>query len=83
VHNLSNQIGRHYVLNNQYDTDSAGYWLAVFCYGYAGPNPQCSGTVLPPYIHQPWQWTSEYSGGSWGNFDLTPINSISIYEPGP
>lgn len=79
IHNLSNEYGSHIVLNNQYATDNAGYWSAVFCYGYAGPNPRCSGTSLAPYYVQPWSYSS-VSGGSYGTFNLTPINSISLYE---
>lgn len=67
-HNLSNQLGNHYVLNNQYNA-----W-GILCYGYNGAN-QWKG--LWTYASDPRQ------GQSWGNFNLTPINSIDLEPYGP
>lgn len=43
AHNLVNQFGDHWVLNNQYGGPNA---TVVLCYGYNGTN--CTGRVIPP-----------------------------------
>lgn len=73
-HNLSNQYGHHYVLNNQ--TDDGGFpAIAILCKGYNGAN--CTGTTYYQYSR------SSAKGVSWGNPDLTPINSIVLTVSGP
>jgi hypothetical protein len=79
-HNLSNQYGHHYVLNNQYDYHpSGGGWAAAMAGGYTGYD--ATGTLswtLINYIHRG-------AGGyaAWANPDLTPINSINLWITGP
>ncbi|MCW2755873.1 MAG: hypothetical protein JWQ32_3284 [Marmoricola sp.] len=80
AHNLSNQVGRHYVLNNQYDwQDPSGQgWIAAKVAGATGYNG--GGTwawTLMNYLHQ----SASYP--AWGNVDLTPINSLDLYVAGP
>ncbi|MEV0210461.1 hypothetical protein AB0H97_35245 [Streptomyces sp. NPDC050788] len=61
AHNLSNQLGNHYVLNNQYGGANATVQL---CTGYNGVN--CTITIK----------LNEF-----GNYNLTPINSIVLNRP--
>lgn len=81
AHNLSNQVGHHYVLNNQYDWVPPGGqgWAAAMVSGATGYNG--GGT---------WSWTfinyiHRGAGGdaAWGNPDLTPINSLDLWVTGP
>jgi hypothetical protein len=75
AHNLSNQIGNHYVLNNQYD-DGGFPVIAVLCYGYNGTNCDDNLTI--------YQWDrSTARGVSWNNYNLTPINSVILSVFGP
>ncbi|MFD4871838.1 MULTISPECIES: hypothetical protein [unclassified Streptomyces] len=59
AHNLSNQLGYHYVINNQYGGASAS-----LCKNYGGTN--CVLTLAQDY---------------YVNYDLTPINSITLNRP--
>jgi hypothetical protein len=73
-HNLSNQYGNHYVLDNQ--TDDGGFpAIAILCKGYNGAD--CSGPTYYQYSR------SSTEGVSWGNPDLTPIDSIVLSVFGP
>lgn len=73
-HNLSNQVGNHYVLNNQYD-DGGFPVIAILCKGYNG-----SGDEVATY----YQYSrSTKQGVSWGNPNLTPVNSILLTVFGP
>lgn len=71
AHNLSNQLGRHYVLNNQYGA------LAYFC-DYYGPCGSSSN-----YLHDigelDYTWEQSHQQGfSWKNVDLTPVDAIDL-----
>jgi hypothetical protein len=75
-HNLSNQIGSHYVLNNQQNA------LAIFCSSYGG----CATASTSQYQIGGLGWTWEEStaqGRSWANVNLTPVNSIDLEVAGP
>jgi hypothetical protein len=80
AHNLSNQYGNHYVLNNQTDwVPPGGGYAAAMATGDTGYNG--TGTqswTLINYIHS---GAGGYS--AWGNFNLTPINSIDLWITGP
>ncbi|MBO1765574.1 MULTISPECIES: hypothetical protein [Allobranchiibius] len=66
--NLSNQVGYHYVLNNQYNAGLA------FCTGYNGKS--CNSGLG--------NWGESHAkGASWNNVYLTPINSIELGPYGP
>lgn len=69
-HALNNQYGNHYVLNNQ--SNGAGTaWCTAADYN------TCTGGLA-------WTWQeSTARGQSWNVVDLTPINDISVYPPGP
>jgi hypothetical protein len=73
-HNLSNQYGHHYVLNNQHD-DGGFPVIAILCKGYDGKD--CSGPTYYQYSRD------STKGVSWGNPDLTPINSVilTVFSP--
>ena len=79
-HNLSNQYGHHYVLNNQTDwLPPGGGYAAAMAGGYTGYNT--TGTLswtLINYIHR---GAGGYAASA--NLDLTPINSIDLWITGP
>lgn len=73
-HNLSDQVGNHYVLNNQQNA------IAIFCSSYGGcasdGNHQIGGLA--------WTWEESHTQGeSWANVNLTPVNSIDLHVEGP
>ncbi|MCW2755872.1 MAG: hypothetical protein JWQ32_3283 [Marmoricola sp.] len=74
-HNLSNEYGHHYVLNNQYNDPQGNPVIAVLCTGVNGTG--CSGATYYQYSR------STSAGVSWGNPDLTPINSVILTVFGP
>lgn len=74
VHNLSNQVGKHVVLNNQYP-DGTGWPVVALFTGYNATGKATE--EYAPYNEQPFQ------GESWATVDLTPINSISMWVVGP
>jgi hypothetical protein len=61
AHDLNNQFGNHYVLNNQYGSANA---TAQLCLGYGGVN--CTITI---------------GLNEFGNYNLTPINSVVLNRP--
>lgn len=73
-HNLSNQFGNHYVLNNQQNA------LAIFCSNFGG----CATNSTTQYqiggIYYTWE---ERSSSSWEKVNLTPVNSIDLEVQGP
>ncbi len=75
AHNLSNQVGHHYVLNNQYNDPQGNPVTADLFTGYNG-----TGVDSATY-YQYSRSTAE--GVSWGNPDLTPINSVVLSVFGP
>lgn len=75
AHNLSNQVGNHVVLNNQYPTGGSGWTEAGLDTGYNGTGSETM--VLAPYDKAPGQ------GESWATVNLTPINSIVLFVVGP
>lgn len=75
-HNLSNQLGYHYVLNNQQNA------LAIFCSSYGG----CATASTAKYQigGLAWDWDESHAqGDSWANVNLTPVNSIDLEVQGP
>ncbi len=73
-HNLSDQFGHHYVLNNQVD-DGGFPAIAMLCKAYNGKD--CTGPTYYQYGR------SSKKGVSWGDPDLTPIDSVVLTVSGP
>ena len=82
-HNLSNQTGDHYVLNNQSKTKP--FWsVALGCTGYNGTGKLSSASfLLDPWIaaDSAHQNTADERGLAWQNLNLTPVNSVVLTTP--
>lgn len=73
-HNLSNQLGNHYVLNNQHNA------LTIFCSSYGGCATSSTSQYQIGGIYYTWE---ENASSSWKNVNLTPVNSIDLEVQGP
>lgn len=80
-HNLSNQFGNHYVLNNQYSQGHSA--VAVLCSGFGGCTPQTSSSYDVGHLYWTWDQVGDARGSSWASFNLTPVNSIDLETSAP
>lgn len=73
AHNLHDQLGYHYVLNNQYIDNRSGWPMVSLMTGYNGSGK--ASDVLDPV-----DGIGLRKNGSWVNFNLTPINSLYLWD---